>query len=281
MLSTLLLLFGTGIWDKGLESLNSSAIPEYSITPMENVWEKSPYFSASSVFLLEEKSMTPVFSYQSEISFPMASLTKMMTALIIIENHDLNEIVTITKGSNFTGGSSMHLKEKEQVTIENLLKGLLMRSGNDAAIALAVYHSGTVYGFVNEMNEKAKKLYLKKTHFNNPHGLDSVNHYSSSHDLAILAKVLFQNKKIRQIVQTQEETVFSIDGEVEHYLKNTNKLLGTQFSVYGIKTGTTENAGQCLLLYIKGETKNYFLVILGSEDRYQDAKNILYKLLEL
>lgn len=281
MISTLLLFFGTGIWSPGLESLEGNILSEYSISQPETQWEKTPFFSARSVLLIEEESMTPVFSYQSDISLPMASLTKMMTALIIIENHELDEIVTITKASEFTGGSTMHLKEQEQLTVESLLKGLLMRSGNDAAIALARYDSGTVYGFIKKMNKRAEALYLKKTLFNNPHGLDSENHYSSSHDLVILAKVLFQHQKIRKIVQTQEDTVFSLDNEEEHFLKNTNKLLGSIFPVYGIKTGTTENAGQCLLLYIRGKEKNYFLVILGSEDRYQDAKNILYRLLDL
>lgn len=279
MFSTIVLLFGSGIWATGLESIDSRYLPEYEISYIEKKWDLFPVFSANSVLLAEEDSMTTIFSYNADKSLPMASLTKLMTALLIIESHSLDELVKITKISEHTEGSSMELKEGEVFTVEDLLKGLLIKSGNDSAIALARYHSGSVYKFVNEMNSRAKELHLSSTSFANPHGLDNVNHYSSSKDLVRLAKVLMRHEEIRNIVKISKVSVFSKSGN-EHVLINTNSLLNGIFPVYGIKTGTTENAKQCLLLFIKHNNKNYYLVILGSEDRYQDARNILYNLIK-
>ncbi len=292
MLSTLLLLFGTGIWAPGLEAINVEAFPKYEISPIEKSWEeqkKNPYFTARSVMLVEADSMIDLYHYNSNLRLPMASLTKLMTALIIMENHGLDEVVTISKVSSLTEGSTMHLLSGEKLTVKQLLKGLLMNSGNDAAIALAEFHSGTVYAFVNEMNVRAEELFMTQTHFANPHGLDSSVHYASSRDLILLAKKLWQYPEIQKIVDTKFDSVFSDNlenkesgekREVEHILKNTNKLLNAGFQVHGMKTGTTPNAGQCLMLVIEKENKFYFLVILGSEDRYQDARNILYELFQ-
>jgi len=293
MLSTLLLLFGAGMWDPGMESVNIDVFPQYEISPIENSWEvqeKNPYYTARSVILVDADSMVDLYAYNADLRLPMASLTKLMTALIIVENHALDEIVTVSKVSSVTQGSTMHLRYGEKLTVGKLLKGLLMNSGNDAAIALAQHHSGTVYDFVNVMNIRAEELFMTNTHFVNPHGLDSSIHYASGRDLALLAKKVWQHKEIKNIVDVQFDTVFSEfftvsvndkekNIQIEHALKNTNKLLGTIFQVHGMKTGTTENAGQCLLLAVEKDKKFYFLVILGSEDRYQDARNILYELL--
>ncbi len=291
MVSTLLLLFGTGMWAPGLEAVNVDVFPEYTISPIEKSWEiqeKNPYFTARSVLLIEADSMNRLYSYNANLKLPMASLTKLMTALIIIENHNLDDVVTISKISSITEGSTMHLQYDEEVTVQQLLKGLLMNSGNDAAVALAEYHSGTVYKFVNEMNIRAKELFMTQTHFVNPHGLDSSVHYASASDLIILAKKLWKYDEIKKIVDTKFDTVFAYkknelqyenDIQIEHQLKNTNKLLGTIFQVHGMKTGTTPNAGQCLMLVVERRNKFYFLVLLGSADRYQDARNILYELL--
>ncbi len=286
MFSTLLLLFGTGMWAPGLEKVNTNIFPVYTISPIEKSWEvqkKNPYFTARSVLLVDMDSMVDLYSYHADTRVPMASLTKLMTALLIIENHNLNEKVHISKLASSTGGSTMHLKNGDVLTVQQLLKGLLMNSGNDAAVALAQYHSETVYNFVNEMNTRAKELFMYDTHFVNPHGLDSAMHYSSARNLVVLAKTLWQYPAIRKIVDTQFDTVVSdtLENEkkTEYTLKNTNKLLGTEFHVHGMKTGTTDKAGQCLLLVVEKEKKYYFLVILGSLDRYQDARNILYELL--
>lgn len=286
MVSTLLLLFGTGMWAPGLEAVSVDAFPEYEISPIEKSWEvqeKNPYFTARSVLLVDAHSMVDLYSNNADLRLPMASLTKLMTALLIVENSDLNEIVKVSKVSSVTEGSTMHLQNGEELTVRSLLKGLLMNSGNDAAIALAEHHSGTVYEFVNAMNIRAEELFMFDTNFVNPHGLDSSVHYASSRDLVVLAKKLWQYNEIQKIVDTQLDTVLSEvsdEGEQsEHVLKNTNKLLGTLFQVHGMKTGTTPNAGQCLMLVVEKNEKFYFLVILGSEDRYQDARNILYELL--
>lgn len=293
MLSTLLLLFGTGMWAPGMEVVNLEVFPQYEISPIEKSWEiqeKNPYYTARSVLLVDADSMINLYEHNADLRLPMASLTKLMTALLVIEKYNLDEVVTISKVSSLAHGSTMHLQYGEKLTVGKLLKGLLMNSGNDAAIALAQHHSGTVYEFVNAMNIRAQELFMTSTHFVNPHGLDSSVHYASSRDLVLLAKKVWQHEEIKNIVDVQFDTVFSEfftvsvndekkDIQIEHVLKNTNKLLGTIFQVHGMKTGTTENAGQCLLLVVEKDKKFYFLVILGSEDRYQDARNILYELL--
>ena len=279
-IETLLYLFGFGFWDTGLEILlpekTESYIQEFS--PLYPQWEGFSYEIFSPYYTVKEvDSMNTVFGKNQMVPVPMASTTKVMTALIILENHDLDEVVTISRGSNYTEGSTMSLIEGEKITVEALLYGLLLKSGNDSAIALAKYHSGSVLAFVDEMNIRADELFLKNTHFQNPHGLDAVGHYSSADDLASLGKVALQLPKFRQIVQTKEATVSSTNDEHTHFLQNTNQLLEQGWNVYGMKTGTTQNAGQCLLLLAEDSNgKEYIVVILGSTDRYRDAKSLLY-----
>lgn len=277
--STLLLL-GSGMWGVGLESIHKPALPPLHIASVPHEWDSSLFqISAPSVLVTESESLTPLFQKNAKTRVSMASLTKIMTALIIFEYHDLQEQVTISKAPAFTEGSSMRLKEGEILTVEDLLYGLLLKSGNDSAVALAQYHSGTVHDFVDEMNTKARDLHLIDTHFQNPHGLDSPSHYSTPHDMAKLAKVFIQHPTLKKIVSTPSITITSKDGKHEHFLENTNKLLGQGFFVSGIKTGTTENAGECLLLFVENGKNKYFMVIMGSEDRYTDAKTLLFQLL--
>ncbi len=279
LLETVFLLFGIGAWDPGLESFSVDPIHQAQIAPIEEKWTFFPVINAKAVVIMEKDSAQIVYSKNPEKSLPMASLTKMMTATIILENHKTDEIVTASRAAHFTDGASMHLEVEEEISVKNLLHGLLIPSGNDAAVALAEYHSGSVYDFAKTMNARAESLRLHHTHFQNPHGFDAKNHYTSAHDLALIAKKLLNFPLARKIVQTRETTVFSANGIEPHHLVNTNKLLGTLFPVYGIKTGTTVNAGQCLALLIKGRRHEYIVIILGSNDRYLDAKTLIWRIL--
>lgn len=228
--------------------------------------------SATSALAVDVKSNTKLIDYHSNERLPMASLTKIMTALIIAENHKLDEVVTVSKNAVQTEGSRIYLNTGEQMTVENLLKGLLIKSGNDTATALAEFHSGSVKNFVEAMNERAKSLNMKNTHFMNPHGLDEKDHYSSAADLLILTQAFWKNDFLRQVVNTKEASIYSLTEGVRS-VQNTNQLLGDE--IHGVKTGTTDAAGECLILNIQKDGKEIFTIVLGSKNRYTDSKKFI------
>lgn len=273
ILQTVFLLFGIGAWAPGLETIRA---PEtILLSPLPTEWSASLALDAKSVLVMDVDSMGIVYQQSKDTPLPMASLTKMMTALIILENHSLSENVLIPPLSEYVEGSSMRLKPGDTLTVSDLLHGLMINSGNDAATVLAMYHSGTVFSFVKEMNTKADELGLRHTHFQNPHGLDAPHHYSSAHDLAILSKMLLSYPALRKIVTIPKESIPSSLGS-GYELVNTNALLDSPFPVYGIKTGTTDNAGECLVLLTRVSGKEHIVVILGSSQRYLDAKILLW-----
>lgn len=279
LIETIFFLFGIGIWDSGLESVSVDPLQE-EVFPIQDSWSFFPVIDAKAVVIMDKNSAQVLYSQNLHKRLPMASLTKMMTAIIILEEHKMDEVLTVSRGAHFTDGASMKLEIGEKISLEDVLYGLLIPSGNDAAVALSQYHSGTIYDFADEMNARVRSLYLKDTHFQNPHGFDAARHYSSAYDLALIAKKLLNFPLAEKIVGTKEVTVFSENGLIAHSLKNTNKLLGTIFPVEGIKTGTTDAAGQCLALLVKGRSgKEYVVVILGSTDRYLDAKTLIWRLL--
>ena len=209
----------------------------------------------------------------------MASTTKIMTATIIIENCNLEETVEVSKKAANTGGSRLGLKTGDKITIKDLLYGLMLRSGNDAAVALAEVCAGSIVDFSNLMNKKANELGLVNTHFESPHGLDSDGHYTTAYELALLSDYALKNKTFIQIVGTSNFTI-SINGYPKS-LTNTNELLGNLNGVYGIKTGFTTQAKNCLIAGAKKDGIELIAVMLGAEatengqsGRYVDAKNL-------
>ena len=205
----------------------------------------------------------------------MASTTKIMTAIIVLENcKNLDEVVTISAKAAGTGGSRLGLKKDDKVTVNDLLFGLLMRSGNDAAVALANYTAGSVENFANMMNKKAQELGLVNTHFVTPHGLDNPNHYTTAYELAKLADYALKNDKFATIVKTKYVTIKINDQQKE--LKNTNELLLADVEgVYGVKTGFTGNAGRCLVTSVKRNNMDLIIVVLGADTRKDRAKDTL------
>ena len=199
----------------------------------------------------------------------MASTTKIMTAIVILEKCNLTDTVTISKKAANTGGSRLKINEGDKITINDLLYGLMMRSGNDAAVALAEHAGGNVEGFSILMNEKAKELGLTETNFVTPHGLDNDNHYTTAIELAKLTDYALKNKKFAQIVKTKSTTI-NING-VPRELYNTNELLGVLNGVDGVKTGFTGEAGRCLVTSCTREGNQIITVVLRC--RYKKAKN--------
>lgn len=207
----------------------------------------------------------------------MASTTKIMTAIVVLENSNLNDIVTVSKKAANTGGSKLKINTGDKITVNDLLYGLMLKSGNDAAVALAEYVGGSIEGFAELMNKKAKELGLKNTNFVTPHGLDSDEHFTTAYELAILTDYALSNKKFAQIVNTKQATI-SINGNAR-VIVNTNELLGNLNGVDGVKTGFTGNAGRCLVTSCTRNGNQIITVVLGADTKkYRTSDSI--KLIE-
>lgn len=225
--------------------------------------------------IYDRASGTCIYGKNKNKQTAMASTTKIMTAIIVLENcKNLDEVVTISAKAAGTGGSRLGLKKDDQVTVNDLLFGLLMRSGNDAAVALANYTAGSVENFANMMNKKAQELGLVNTHFVTPHGLDNPNHYTTAYELAKLADYALKNSVFSTIVKTKYVTI-KINNQPKK-LKNTNELLLADVEgVYGVKTGFTGNAGKCLVTSVKRNNMDLIIVVLGADTRKDRAKDTL------
>lgn len=215
--------------------------------------------------IYERNSKTILYEKNIYEQCAMASTTKIMTCILILENCNLNDTVTISSHSATTGGSRLGLSTNDLITVNDLLYGLMLCSGNDTAVALAEHCSGSVENFANLMNEKAKSLSLESTHFVTPHGLDNPEHYTTVYDFARLSNYALNNPQFLQIVGTKYHTV-TINSTPKN-IHNTNELLGTMPSVYGIKTGFTSQAGRCLITSAKENNLDIIVIVLGADTK--------------
>lgn len=257
-----------------------TSIMDLPIAPPAKTINKEVEITAESALIMERDSAMIIYAKNIYEPKAMASLTKLMTALLILEDSDLWAVATTPEYATTVEGARMKLLPGENIYVKSLFTALLVRSGNDAAITLANFHSDSEMKFVEAMNDRARSLGLQNTQFKNAHGLDEVGHYSTAFDLAILANYLLDYQLIRDTVQIRKTTVYDITGEHEHELTSTNELLWSPFPVYGLKTGTTDEAGQCLIVYSKIDGQEYIIVILGSEDRFLDAKALIWSIRE-
>lgn len=246
--------------------------------PLKHSDAAEPVIEAESAIVLDNDTGVTLYEKNSDQVLPMASLTKIMTAVIILDNHNLNEVITVKR--NFSGeriGVRIWLHQYEKMTVGDLLIGLLVRSGGDAALTLAEHHSGSVEAFVGAMNEKARILNLTNTQFINPIGLDDEGHFSTAHDLAILTKYALHNKDFRRIVKMQSATIKSTNGQIVHAFENTNYLLNSQFlEILGVKTGTTEEAGPSVINLARGpKGQEVIAIILNSSQRFTENKRLI------
>ena len=224
--------------------------------------------SAASVVVYDVDSGRQLMEKAGRLPLSPASLAKLMTALLVIEQDRLTEPVTV-QPEDLVGGAAMGLRAGEELRVEELLRGLLIPSGNDAAMALARHHSGHVDEFVNNMNRRAGELGMHGTQFRNPNGFDAEGQRSSAQDLLKLVTLLWEYPLFREIVGTAETTVGN------YQLRTTNRLLGSYPGVNGVKTGTTLQSGQSLILGMEQNGHQLFAVILGSVDRYHDMRAVL------
>ena len=199
----------------------------------------------------------------------IASTTKIMTALVVCEQCNVLDRMRIPKEAVGIEGSSMYLQEGEVLTIQELLYGLMLRSGNDAAVALAIYCGGTVEGFCGLMNDKAHQLGLENTHFENPNGLDSPGHYSTARDLAVLTAYALENPIFAQTVSTKNVRIGS------RTLRNHNKLLWQYPGANGVKTGYTRAAGRILVSSAKDAGRQLVAVTINAPNDWQDHTKML------
>ena len=213
------------------------------------------------------------FEENSHVRLPMASTTKTMTALLAIENCALDEIVIVPKEAVGVEGSSIYLKTGDKYTVKELLYGLMLRSGNDATVALAVHTAGSVDNFVKMMNYRAETLGLKDTHFVNPHGLHDKNHFTSAYDLCSLGCFAMQNDVFREIVSTKTARVG--EGESARIWCNKNKILTLYEGGNGIKTGFTKNAGRCLIASAERNGVTVVSVVLNKGDMFNDCIDLM------
>lgn len=235
-----------------------------------------PKTYSKHIICIERTTNSVLYEKDAYSKCAMASTTKILTGIIIIENCDLKEEVEISKKAANTGGSTLGIKDGQKITVEGLLYGLLLRSGNDTAVALAEYVGGSVEEFSKIMNKKAKDIGLKNSNFVTPHGLDDDNHYTTAYDLAILTNYALNNKTFLKIVGTKQISV-NIGGN-QRSLNNTNELLGVVKGVYGVKTGFTGNAGRCLVSACKRDDLDVIVVVLGSDTksiRGNDSKKVI------
>ena len=224
-----------------------------------------PTINSRAYVVIDRKSNTILVGKNENQKKKMASTTKIMTALVVIEHVNLSDIVEISKKAASTGGSRLGLKTGDKITISDLLYGLMMRSGNDAAVALAEYVAGSISDFANLMNEKANSLGLSNTHFVTPHGLDEDEHYTTAYELALLSNYAMNNEIFAKIVGTKNYTI-TINGYPK-VLTNTNELLGVLNGVYGIKKGFTNGANRCLVTSCKRGNMDIICVVLGADTK--------------
>ena len=239
--------------------------------------QKEPVLNARAAVIYDRKTKEIIWGKNENEKKAMASTTKIMTAIVVLEKGNLSDVVTISKKAANTGGSRLKINTNDKISVLDLLYGLMLRSGNDAAVALAEHVGGSIEGFAELMNKKATEIGLKNTHFVTPHGLDNIEHYTTAYELAVLTDYAMQNEKFSKIVNTKNTTI-SING-VARNIYNTNELLGTLNGVNGVKTGFTNNAGRCLVTSCTRKGNQIITVVLGCDTKkYRTSDSI--KLIE-
>lgn len=215
--------------------------------------------------IFDRNSKTILYEKNGLKQVPMASTTKIMTAIVVLENANLDDIVTISKKATGTGGSRLGLKTNDKITVHDLLYGLMLKSGNDAAVALAEHVGGGIDGFAELMNKKASEMGLVNSHFVTPHGLDQEKHYTTAYELACMADYALNIPKFREIVGSKKYNI-TINAR-SSLIGNTNELLGNLYGVYGVKTGFTNGAGRCLVTACKRDDIDIITVVLSANTK--------------
>jgi len=259
-----------------------------SVNLFNNKIECNAYYSKASV-VIESSSNRVLNEHNKDERLAMASTTKIMTALIVLENcENLEEEVKVDDRSVGIEGTSIYLKKGETLTVKELLYGLMLASGNDASMALA-YHigKGNLEDFVKLMNDKAQELNLQNTYFANPHGLDAENHYTSAYDLAVITSSAMKNSDFKEIVSTKFMQITGHKDVGNRYLRNKQRLLKTLEGCTGVKSGFTDNAGRCLVTSCERDGMEVISVVLNCPNMFEESERLIndafkeYKMVEI
>lgn len=235
-----------------------------------------PTVNSNNIIVLDRKTLLPLYEKNAYQKTAMASTTKILTCIIALENSKKTDIVTVSKKASSVSGSCLGLNSNTKITMNDLLYGLMLRSGNDCAVAIAEHISDSIEDFSILMNQKAFELGLFNSNFVTPHGLDNENHYTTAYDLALLTNYALKNPDFKKIVSTKKATISYNNSIAE--ISNTNELLGNFDGVYGVKTGFTFEAGRCLVSACKRDSLDIIVVVLGADTksiRTKDSKNLI------
>ncbi len=250
-----------------------AGIQKYNIPPVSKNIE-IPELSAKAVFVKDLTTETILYQKNALAKLPIASTTKIMTALVASSYFKPNSVLAVGQSSQIPG-SRVGLNFGEDLSFRSLLYGMLLNSGNDAAYAIAENYPGGVLGFVSAMNKKAADLGLINTHFENPAGFDGTNHFSSAKDLSTITEEALKDAQLSRIFATKETNIVSLDKKYTHNLANLNKLLSSVKGVLGVKTGFTEVAKENLVTLVNRDNHKVLTVVLGSDNRFGESTKLI------
>lgn len=249
--------------------------PDHEGLIYHHSYATGPRVTADAAILVEAKTGTILYAKNEHQRRAPASTTKIMTALVALERGNLADVVTVSRRAASVGGSSLWLRPGEKITLEELIRGTMVRSGNDGATAIAEHIAGSVSEFVELMNLKAAQIGALNTRFRNPHGLSAVGHYSTAYDLALMCRHGLRNPKFAEIVSTREHWSLDLESMRQRHFQNTNRLLWSFEGADGVKTGTTSEAGYCLAASATRDGMQLIAVVLHSDNRWADAARLL------
>lgn len=256
------------------ENNSNVAVVQKVVLPPVSQGLPGPMLSARSVLVKDLDTDTILFQKEVNIPVPIASTTKIMTALVGSEFFKQNSVLTVTQKSK-VGGTEVGFVIGEDLSFRSVLYAMLLNSGNDAAFTIAENYPGGVLSFVSTMNKKAQELGLRNTHFENPAGFDNPNHYASAADLAVITEEALKDQYLAKIFATKDTQVLSLDKKYKHDLHNLNKLLTSVPGVLGVKTGLTELAKENLVTLVERDNHRILTVVLGSDDRFGDSTKLI------
>ncbi len=248
------------------------------IKPVSPAAASAPQLTADAAILMDYRTGQVLYSNHATQQRPPASTTKILTALLGLELGSKKEIAAVSRNASRTGGASLSLREGDSFYLNDIIKGALISSGNDAAAAIAEHIGENKELFACLMNYKAKVIGASRSQFFNPHGLPCPGHHATAYDLALITRYALKNKDFQEIVKTRTGTIRELKTGSLILLSNTNRLLWSKYrdlQVIGVKTGTTSEAGQCLVAAAEHKGRTLISVVLHSHDRYADTLNLL------
>lgn len=250
-----------------------AGVQKYNIPPL-NRNLPVPSLSARAILVKDLATDTVLYEKQANIPLPVASTTKIMTALVASEYFRPNSSLTVGEGAGIIG-AKVGLFKGENLSFRSLLYGMLLSSGNDAAYTIAENFPGGVLGFISAMNQKTNELNLTNSHFDNPAGFDSPRHFSSARDLSIITQEALKNSQLARIFATKETSIVSLDKKYNHQLHNLNRLLKEVSGVLGVKTGYSPASKENLITLVDRGGHQVLMVVLGSDDRFDETTKLI------